>query len=182
VGIWDNSKKGYYTRIAGAMEAGQDERADELWGYITSAGGATESAAKTGVKSAIKTGVIAGDIDAGRAEQVLEDRLGVKEGQGFWTVREWQGGDDYTKYSDFLSAVETGKNLRDTIKLYTDHGVSASTLKSQITEKYKPIYRDMYKKDKNQALTLKSHIVNAFEALGDKRDDANKKVQKWLED
>ena len=84
-------------------------------------------------------------------EEVKEKEL---QDKAFWTLDKWdfvaEGGksEDYSKYNDLYSAVETGKKLKKTIAYYKEHGASESTLRTQITEHFKPIYQEMTKSER----------------------------------
>jgi hypothetical protein len=94
---------------------------------------------------------------------------------------EWNhtGEDDYSKYNDFHTAVESGKNLKATIKTYLDNGVSEKALASQITKHFKPIYRAA---SKSERARMKGYLLNAYELLGKKRADKSKDIDDWLKD
>jgi len=87
---------------------------------------------------------------------------------------------EYRKYDDFLQAVETGENLKATIKEYMDHGVSKTTLATQITNGFKQRLIDAKKAGKGYA-DLQARILTAYEALGYDRQKKLKEIQKWFE-
>ena len=104
----------------------------------------------------------------------------------YYKLKKWENGSDWTKYSDFYSAMdnayETGKiNDRDKIKAEIDdlkkHGVKEENIKSQITEKYKPIYLEA-KKNGNYA-DLKNLLISAYMMCGDSHSEAMKKIDNW---
>ena len=87
--------------------------------------------------------------------------------------------EDYAKYNDFYEAVQTGKNLKAVIKEYTDKGVEASTLASQITSHFKPLYKEM---SNYERAGIKGYLLNAYALLGYDRTKKAKDIDKWLED
>jgi hypothetical protein len=105
--------------------------------------------------------------------------------EAYWQLDEWNYAtangttEGYSKYSDFYSAVESGKDLKNTIKVYVDHGVAEKTLASQITSYFKPIYKEMSKAERAK---LKGYLLNAYELLGKKRSDKSKDIDKWLKE
>ena len=87
--------------------------------------------------------------------------------------------DGYSKYNDFYEAVRTGKNLKTVIKEYTEHGVETTTLASQITKYYKPLYIEMTSYER---ASLKGYLLNAYTLLGYNRADKSKDIDNWLKD
>ena len=57
------------------------------------------------------------------------------------------------------------------------HGVKEENIKSQITEKYKPIYLEA-KKNGNYA-DLKNLLISAYMMCGDSHSEAMKKIDNW---
>ena len=117
-------------------------------------------------------------------EEVKEKEL---QDKAFWTLDKWdfvaEGGksEDYSKYNDLYSAVETGKKLKKTIAYYKEHGASESTLRTQITEHFKPIYQKMTKSERAKT-NIKGYLVNAFKECGLSEYKAGKKIDEWLEE
>ena len=105
---------------------------------------------------------------------------GLDRDKAHWTMKEWEyekeTEGEYKKYDDFDAAVETGKDLKKTIKTYTDNGVSKEMLKGRITDNFKPIYINLSRGDQ---LKLRGYLINAFVACGDTREQAMKKIDKW---
>lgn len=87
-------------------------------------------------------------------------------------------GKEESKYEKFYDAVKTGKNLKAVIKEYTDNGVKTSTLASQITSYYKPLYIQM---NNSERASLKGYLLNAYVLLGYNRAEKSKDIDKWLE-
>ena len=100
----------------------------------------------------------------------------------YWGMQEYAAGDeDWSKYGDFYSAVESGKNLKKTVKRYLAHGVEKKTLASRITSQYKQEYISLYKKDKTKAASLKRRLLDAYMALGYDRSDKSEDIDAWLD-
>ena len=139
-----------------------------------------EKAVHTAMRSAIKEHFVEGDINAQTALSYLVKYAGMEEDDAYWKVEEWEyeneTGEDFGKYNEFFTAVETGKNLKAVIKQYTDNGVELKTLSSQITSHFKPIYGEM---TTSERASIKGYLLNAFEQLGVDRDDATNKLQYW---
>ena len=92
----------------------------------------------------------------------------------------------YTKYDDFLEAVETGKGLQAAIQAQIQHSDKTekevrSTLASQITSKYKDQYVQLVRAGRTgEAANLQARLLTAYEALGYNRAKKLKDIQKWL--
>ena len=138
---------------------------------------------RSALRTAIKSRYEAGEIDYDTAEQYLVEFAGMKDGDAYWKVEEWEyeteTGEDFQKYNDFYTAVQTGKDLKAVIKRYTDNGVEAKTLASQITSHFKPLYKEM---SNTQRASIKGYLLNAYALLGYDRTKKSKDIDKWLED
>ena len=134
----------------------------------------------TAMRSAIKGHYLAGDLDAETALQYMVEYCGDEKDEAFWKVEEWRHDskfeEDFGKYNEFYGAVQTGKDLKTVIKKYTDNGVSIETLKTQITEYFKPLFIKMSTSEK---AGIKGYLINAMTALGDDRENAAEKISKW---
>ena len=139
-----------------------------------------QKAINTAMRSAIKEHYLAGDIDANTALQYMVEYCGDDADEAFWKVEEWKYKSDadeaFSKYNEFYGAVQTGKDLKAVIKKYTDNGVSADTLKTQITSYFKPLYNEMSNAEK---AGIKGYLLNAMTVLGDARDKAEEKIEQW---
>lgn len=120
-------------------------------------------------------------ISAYQAEQYLTayKKSDDDENDVYWEMEELKGGDDYKKYNKLYNAVDSGNNLDGTIDYYTSHGVSISTVRSEITSYYKPKltsmtpgtaeYNEMY-----------NNVIEAIVATGKTYSEAKKQVNKWV--
>ena len=172
---WDLSK----TELAGeALDAfleGNDRQVDSIRAEFPD-----DDSYQSAMRTAIKNRYTAGEIDYDTAIQYLVEYGGMEEDAAYWKAEEWKyeadTDDDFSKYSEFFTAVETGKNLKAVIKKYTENGVKIETLASQITEHFKPIYTEMTVSDR---ASIKGYLLNAYEQCGVDREDATKKLQYW---
>ena len=140
---------------------------------------------KSAIRSAFKEHYIKGDLDYDSAIQYLVEYCDMDEDDAYWKLREWdyeiENGKDaeYAKYNDFYTAVETGKNIKAVIKEYTDNGVEASTLASQITSHFKPLYKEM---SNYERASIKGYLLNAYALLGYDRAKKSKDIDNWLKE
>jgi hypothetical protein len=143
---------------------------------------------KTAIRSTFKKHYLAGDLNYNTTLRYLTEYGEMDEDEAFWKMREWEyendHGDteDYSKYNDFFTAVESGKNLKAVIKMYTDNGVDVKTLASQITSHFKPLYKEMSNYDRAK---IKGYLLNAYELLDSDKYNRTKKskdIDKWVEE
>jgi hypothetical protein len=144
-----------------------------------------EEAYKKALRNVVGEEYKNGTADRSTATKILSEHVGMEEDDIHWLLDKWDFGtengstDDYDKYDDFYSAVESGSNLKATIKVYLDNGVSEKTLAGQITSHFKPIYREM---SNSERASLKGYLLNAYELLGKKRSEKSKEIDAWLKD
>ena len=181
-GGYDKSKNAYYGRTVDAMAAGDEERVDYLRGYITGPLSATDKAAESGMKKEVKQRVQDERMEADEAEDLLSRFFGIDPNTAYYTVREWQGGDEYSKYQDWFDGIDGGgKNLQSIVDDYQAHGVTAQTLATQVTNHYKQQFIDLSNSgDTVGAANLKAALLNAYVALGYDRGKKQKDIEKWL--
>lgn len=172
---YDRSKAELGNLLLDAMIEGDDRQAGSLRGEF-----ADTEAYQSALRTAIKNRFEAGEIDYDTALQYLVEYGGMDEDKAFWKVEEWEyeeeTGKDFSKYNEFYQAVQTGKDLKAVIKEYTDNGVSTDTLKTQITEHFKPLYIEMSTAEK---ANIKGYLLNAMTVLGMDREDAEEKIGEW---
>lgn len=135
------------------------------------------------LKTALGNAYKEDELSRSAIEDVLSRHFDLEDDDIYWMFDKWdyakQNGtsEGYSKYAEFFTAVESGKNLKTTIKRYTDHGVDAKTLASQITKYFKPLYIEM---SKSERASIKGYLLNAYVQLGYNRSDKSKDIDKWL--
>lgn len=179
----------YYDRIVAAELRGDEEEAEDLRTYMLTSKMVAEDKLTSGLKTAMKDRYINGDVDDDTAIAYLQ-KVGAEdtEEDAYWEVDKWkyarETGDstaNYRKYDDFFEAVESGTNLKATVQVYLDNGVSKTTLASQITSKYKPMLVELWKAGKKgEFADLQARILTAYEALGYDRAKKLKDIEAWL--
>jgi hypothetical protein len=186
--IFNSGKnKEYYQRIVTADLRGDVELAENLREYMLTSKMVTPDTLRSGIKTALKEAYIDGDADDDTAIDMLVE-IGAYEDRddAYWEVDKWKymqetgaSADSYSKYNDFFTAVETGKDLKKTIQVYLDNGASKSTLAGKITSQYKPQMIALKESGKGYA-DLQARILTAYEALGYDRQEKLKDIQKWF--
>ena len=177
---WEPSDYADAENLYQAIESG-----DSKWQRKMEAKWADETERQKYLKMVIGDHYTAGDIDYDTAEDYLREHCGMEDEDVYWQMDKWQheaekgSSDGYSKYDDFFTAVESGKNLKSVIKNYTDNGVDKKTLASQITSHFKPLYKEM---SKSERANIKGYLLNAYAILGYDRSKKSKDIDKWLED
>jgi len=188
VPFYSTKNAAYYERIVAAEMKGDTQKAEDYREYMLLSKMVSEDSLKDGLKDALRDAYIAGRAEEDAAIQYLM-KIGAAddENDAWWEVDKWNemrdegiAAGEYRKYDDFLQAVETGENLKATIKEYMDHGVSKTTLATQITNGFKQRLIDAKKAGKGYA-DLQARILTAYEALGYDRQKKLKEIQKWFE-
>lgn len=147
------------------------------------------SAFNTSFRSSVGEQYRNGDINRSTATNLLVKYGGYDkdkaENEAYWKLKEWDykiaNGDDaeYSRFGDFYTSVQTGKNIKNVIKEYTTHGYDKSDLASQITKYYKPLYKEMSTAERAK---IKGYLLNAYVLLGYDRTKKNNDINKWLKD
>ena len=141
-----------------------------------------EKKLKSAVKSAIRERYLDGDIDKAKAREYLTSFTGDKIDDTYWIIKEWdhdmeEGQDeDFGKYDEFYTAVESGENLNETITTYTANGVKKSALSSQITTHFKPLYIELSETDRAE---MREKVITALEVCGVESEDAEYRMKTW---
>lgn len=170
-----NAESLYQAIVSG--DAKWQSKMENLW--------VDETERQKDLKKVIGDHYAAGDIDYDTAKDYLEEYCGMEDDDIHWQLDRWQytaengSSEGYSKYDDFFTAVETGKNLKAVIQQYTTKGVEKKTLASQITSHFKPLYKEM---SNYERANLKGYLLNAYSVLGYDRSKKSKDIDKWLED
>ena len=174
-----------YQRSVDALLDGNTEEYNSIMQELSDKN-VEEDKIDSGIMSELKKRYTAGEMEKRTVENILKDQFEMDDNDIYYKLKKWENGSAWTKYSDFYSAMdnayETGKiNDRDKIKAEIDdlkkHGVKEENIKSQITEKYKPIYLEA-KKNGNYA-DLKNLLISAYMMCGDSHSEAMKKIDNW---
>lgn len=189
----ERSPKHHIHRIVEAMDAGNTDMAIGLYEEALeetvmdkSEDGSYDSddlkEASSSLQSALGTKYKDGEVSEETARLILSEVFGKDDDDIYWILDKWThakengSGEDWSKYEEFFSAVQTGKNLKTVIKKYTDNGVELKTLKSQITEHFKPLYKEM---TSSERASIKGYLLNAFEQCGMEREKAETTIAEW---
>lgn len=186
--FYEDKNAAYYERIVAAELRGDTKKAEDYREYMMLSKMVNEEALKKGLKKAMKEEFIAGNADEEMAiDYLMKIGAYTEESEAYWEVDKWEymretgdKAESYRKYADFLTAVETGTNLKATIQEYLNNGVSKTTLASQISNNFRKKYVTLKKSGKGYA-DLQARLLTAYEALGYDRAKKLKEIQKWQE-
>ena len=137
---------------------------------------------ETGVNySDFKSAYVAGTISKSEATRLLKKYREYDDNQVYFTLQEWDGGEDWTKYGNFLDAVDAQGNYAAEGKKLLDHGVDKSDIARAISTAYKDAYREIHGTyEGNQLL---EYLLDVYEAIGYDRDYERRYITKnWLKD
>jgi hypothetical protein len=175
---WEGKEIPNAQQLYKAIIAGDQAQIDRVMGRFED-----QEAAEKSLRSETKKRYLSGEIDSDNAMSFLTEYCGMTEDDAYWKVQEWTyelengNSDEYSKYDEFFTAVETGKNIKAVVKEYIDNGVSKQTLASQITSHYKPLYIEMSKAERAK---LKGYLLNAYALIGYKRSEKAKDIDSWV--
>lgn len=179
-GVSERAKAAYYynvlasdTQKAEMEPMSQKERIDYMNEKLQES---QDDMIQTNIRDGVQAGTVS-ETDAVR--RMVAGGFAEDENDAYWKIREWKGGDDYTKYDEFLSAVDKGGDVAKAAKTYLDHGVKADALASTITKAYKQQYIAASSAERKR---LKKLLLDAYAAIGYDRKEKEKDIDKWLED
>lgn len=179
---------GGHTELYQAATEGVSEyetlRADAIVAEM--AGGKTKAQAESSVNSSLRS-QMKQDFQDGLADEetaaaFLKEYCGAEdEHDVYWTLEEWKGGEGWTKYGQFLDAVDKGVRA-DTQKVareYMKHGVDKGDLSSQLTKHFKEAWLAA---TGDEATRLKNAYISAYKAIGGDADKARDNIIKWRQE
>ena len=86
---------------------------------------------------------------------LIEKKLVSTEDQAYFTIREWEYGEGYSRYNTIMNAVQNGGDFGAALKELTSHGYSEKDVLSEVKSKIGDWYRDG-KITKQQATSMLS--------------------------
>ena len=137
---------------------------------------------ETGVNySDFKSAYVAGTISKSEATRLLKKYREYDDNQVYFTLQEWEGGEDWTKYGNFLDAVDAQGNYVAEGQKLLDHGVDKSDIARAISTAYKDAYREIH--GTYEGNRLLEYLLDVYEAIGYDRDYERRYITKnWLKD
>lgn len=137
---------------------------------------------ETGVAySDFKSAYVDGTFSKSEATRLLKKYRGYDDNKVYFTLQEWEGGEDWTKYGDFLDAVDAQRNYAAEAKKLLDHGVDKSDIATAISKAYKEAYREIHGTVEGNRML--EYLLDVYEAIGYDRDYERKYITKnWIKD
>ncbi|MCI5484369.1 MAG: SNF2-related protein [Clostridiales bacterium] len=126
-----------------------------------------------GDKSTIKYAYLDGYLTDDEAyKELLNKGIAKDDNDAYWTVQEWGGGDDYSKYDEINQAVRNGEDIKKQMAELTSHGHTEKQVVSNIKSSVGKWYQDG-EITSNQAVTMLTRYTGLTSG------EANAAVNKW---
>lgn len=137
---------------------------------------------ETGVAySDFKSAYVDGTFSKTEATRLLKKYRGYDDNKIYFTLQEWEGGEDWTKYGAFLDAVDNRSGYAAEAKKLLDHGVEKGDIASAIAKAYKEAYREIHGTQAGNLML--EYLLDVYEAIGYDRDYERKYITKnWIKD
>jgi hypothetical protein len=186
-------------QMYGAMLAGDAKAAEDYRNHILLYNDPSKSGEKglhTTLRTRIKKGYLAGDMDDLQAQALLVDYGGMSDGDAYMLVESWEyesGGKDWKKTAKVIDAIDAGDAdaLEDAVAELVEYGgydtpkEAAQTIASGITSTYKPAYIEA---SPDERRAMKTELLDAYETVYKTagvefdRSARSKQIDKWVED
>ena len=126
-----------------------------------------------GDKNTIKYAYLDGYLTEDEAyQELLNKGIAKDENDAYWTVQEWGGGEDYSKYDAVNQAVRNGESITKQMAELTSHGYAEKDVISNIKSSIGKWYQEG-EITGHQAVTMLTRYT------GLTADEANASVNKW---
>lgn len=135
---------------------------------------------ETGVNySDFKSAYVDGTFSKTEATRLLKKYRGYDDNKVYFTLQEWDGDEDWTKYGAFLDAVDNRSGYAAEAKKLLDHGVEKGDIASAIAKAYKEAYREIHGTQAGDLML--EYLLDVYEAIGYDRDYERKYITKnWI--
>lgn len=142
---WDNTGNDDYSKYAALEAAVQNKSGVEQELKRLTDNGIENDTAVNKLMSIVKEAYLAGTLSEKETLEYLSQYRDITDDDDiYWKLREWNSGDSYyKKYGTLYEALENG-TFEKAVKEYTEHGVTASQIKSAINSVYKEKYMEAY--------------------------------------
>jgi hypothetical protein len=184
---YERTSKQYSNKLYEALESGNQDMFEKTYNNMLNNGYSEEDiynkqGDNNDAAEIVTTKYKEGDIDFDTAVKYYTE-LGMDEDDAYFkTVK--MTTDFQSPYALCVSAIsseDTGAII-DAVNGMLDHGYTKDKLKDyDMPDSIKEQYIDLYHTNKTEAASLKSAILTYYQACGMSREDAAKKVDKWVE-
>jgi hypothetical protein len=184
---YQRTNKQNATLLYNALESGDQDEFDKVYNRMLGEGYSEEDmynkqGNNNDAGDIVTTKYKEGDIDFDTAVKYYTE-LGMNEDDAYFkTVK--MTTDFQSPYALCVSAIssEDTEAIIDAVNGMLDHGYTKDKLKGyDMPDSIKEQYIDLYHTNKTEAASLKSAILTYYQACGMSREDAAKKVDKWVE-
>lgn len=162
---------------------GDQGHLEKTYGNLSEKYEGDEDKINTQIKTALGQGYRDGSYTEEQVIEFLEDYFGMDEDEAYWQAQKWKNNenDDWTKYSDFIEALESGENIDEVIEEYYSHGADKRDLSSAMTSYFKEKYLSVYESDPEAVRDIEETMLAVYEKLGYEYDsnDIFWKFQEW---
>lgn len=162
---------------------GDQGHLEKTYGNLSEKYEGDEDKINTQIKTALGEGYRDGAYTEEQVIEFLEDYFGMDEDEAYWQAQKWKNNenDDWTKYSDFIEALESGENIDAVIEEYYSHGADKRDLSSAMTSYFKEKYLSVYESDPEAVRDIEETMLAVYEKLGYEYDsnDIFWKFQEW---
>ncbi len=128
-----------------------------------------------GIRAELKEAFKLGEVDEKTAKRILVNNLNETEGDTYWTLEEWKGGPDYSKYGKLKDAMAQGTDAKDAVQYYLNHGVMKRDISAQITGYFKPLYKAAETRQEKNEIARQANVFYRAAGYTDKWSD----MMKW---
>lgn len=174
-------KSRYTAEILGmAISGGDISMLDTIYSDYETRNG--EEKAQKKIQTAVTKAYKNGDISWSTAESIYRDYGYDDSNDLYWKHKELDAdleeGENFSKYSDFFEAIDSGKNIGGTMCELQAHGSTNTAIKSQLTEHYKPILIEMRKTNLAKEKAMQKKLEGVYKTLGAK--NPAKDIEAWF--
>ena len=124
--VYKTSKSAGYQQMYNAIQAGNEQRAEEIRTELKE-NGADDKGIASGLRSLAKTDYLNNDLTDEEAEEFLTKYCSMDEDKAFWQLEEWRwtaenDSTNYSVYAELEEAVLTGEGVEEAVSKLEEHG------------------------------------------------------------
>lgn len=160
-----------------AIQKGDEKHIQRVFGRFEN-----QQKAESALQSAIRKKYFAGDLSAEEAEDLLTTNFDRDdEHEVYWLLEKWDyakenGSEDgYVKYGNLYEIIDSGEDYASEITRLMEHGADVSTIRSQISKKY----RKEYLADETVREQIREKLRPVYETTGMYESEIDEKFNDW---
>lgn len=159
-----------------AIQKGDEDHIQRVFGRFEN-----QQKAESALQSAIREKYVAGDLTEDEVNELLTNYFDREDdNEVYWIMDQWNyakengSADGYTKYGNLYQTIDSG-DYEAEINRLLEHGADASTIRSQISKKY----RKEYLADETVREEIRETLLPVYEATGMDEADIMDKFNDW---